>query len=296
VAEKKRSFYDFIDTFIGSFGLRIIKDAIRKALTKMEENDKTFYLQLCYLFQKGDPKDREIVQVGALVVVEILDTIIEHIPLVPEKAKELFNDFGGDAVTEVRDYFAHAKVEFPADLKPLEGEDLKAAATKVGDYIVGDVKPLLAKVVERMNRFKPGTLAREVVNFLDALAGWTVPRIERDIDKILADMEAHQEWKLKTYSPENLKRHPVLYKLLAAQNPQRLAYERIQSGRRFGRGVLLALLALTFWLWVDHHPQWVQMAQLSAIVLVVLIALAPAIEHFVTRGLGQSQTKGESND
>ncbi len=167
--KKKRPMFDF-DSFIAGYGLRFIKSMVRKGLSRFADQNRTLYLQLCRLFRTGDPTDREIVEGSARGAVEVLDGMVDQMPFVPEKVKELFDDFGGDLVTEVRDHFSHAPVTIPDDLPPLEGKEmLERARDELKEFVVGIFKkamPRLRETFDFLKRFGASDKSRFLNNLL----------------------------------------------------------------------------------------------------------------------------------
>ena len=167
--KKKRSIFD-LDSFIAGYGLRFIKAMVRKGLSRFAEQNRTLYLQLCRLFRTGDPTDREIVEGFARGAVEVLDGMGDQMPFVPDKVKELFDDFSGDLVTEVRDHFSHAPVTIPDDLPPLEGKEmLERARDELKEFVVGIFKkalPRLRETFDFLKRFGTSNKDRFLNNLL----------------------------------------------------------------------------------------------------------------------------------
>lgn len=145
--DKKKSWFD-LDSFIAGYGLRWLKSQLKKRLgawkaeaakhaqevqgktrEKLELKD-ILYFQLAHLFQKGEPADREVVEAGVRVSVEVVDGLIDQLPFVPKAAKSVAGDLGGDAVTEVRDHFAHTDVKIPDDLPKIQGADMAKEASE----------------------------------------------------------------------------------------------------------------------------------------------------------------------
>ncbi len=141
--DPKKSWFD-LDSFIAGYGLRWVKSVLKRKMGewkqmavkhqdegKLEEMDKLYY-QLADLFQHGETADREIVEAAARVAVEVVDGLLDKVPFVPVKAKNLADDLGGDTITEIRDHFANTEVKIPDNLEKIKGPEMaKQAAEKV---------------------------------------------------------------------------------------------------------------------------------------------------------------------
>ncbi|GEM_PF-3314710 len=168
-AKQKRPLFD-ADSFIAGYGLRIVKGMVRKGLPQLLSRNRTLYLQLCQLFRTGDPQDREVVEAVARTAVEVVDGLIDQLPFVPEKVKDLVDDLGGDVVTEIRDHFAHVTIEIPADLPSLKGGDaLKKAADDLKQFLIEIIKKAFERLREQfdfLKRFGVNEQERLISNLL----------------------------------------------------------------------------------------------------------------------------------
>lgn len=207
--KKKRPMFD-LDSFIAGYGLRFIKAMVRKGLSRFADKNRTLYLQLCRLFRTGDPTDREIIEGSARGAVEVLDGMVDQMPFVAAKVKDLLDDFGGDLVTEVRDHFSHAPVTIPDDLPPLEGKEmLERAREELKDFTVGIFKKAVPRLKENfdfLKRFGVSDKSRFLNNLL-RLGPETVEAFKQLYDGLPSEQQRGFRLHLKYFDePEEMAR------------------------------------------------------------------------------------------
>lgn len=183
--DAKKSWFD-IDSFVAGYGLRWVKSMLNSKLSewkmmavtqaKADKIDEygSFYFQLAELFHTGETADREFFEAAARVGVEFIDGLIDQLPFVPKKLKDLGDDLGGDAITEIRDHFANTDVVIPENLPKIKGEKM---AKEAGERLKNFLKEVftsafdwLKRIVEHLPKINAGfTLHPKINDFLRAM-------------------------------------------------------------------------------------------------------------------------------
>lgn len=183
--DPKKSWFD-LDSFIAGYGLRWLKSVVRRRLnewkmkavvqvkTEKLDDQGTLYFQIADLFKHGDPADREMVEATARVAVEVIDGLLDQLPFVPKKAKDLADDLGGDAITEIRDHFVNTDAVIPENLTKIKGEQMaKEAGEKLKNLLkefLTSAFDFLKKIAEQLPKIHAGFSLRPKINgFLETL-------------------------------------------------------------------------------------------------------------------------------
>lgn len=213
--KEKKSWFD-LDSFISGYGLRWIKSKLNKWLGSWKaesvkhaqevaegkaeklEDKHVLYFQLAGLFHDGDTVDRELVEASARVAVEVVDGLLDQMPFIPDKAKGLTDDLGGDAITEIRDHFANTDVVIPDNLPRIKGDKM---AMEAGEKLKNLLKELfisafdfLKVIADQLSKIHVGFSLRPKINaFVETLLTLPDPVVlenfSRFVDSELMNVE-----------------------------------------------------------------------------------------------------------